>query len=209
MTNKKLVAGVDEVGRGPLAGPVLAVAVILAPTKIEGLRDSKKLSEKKRIILSQQIKNEALAWAYGVATVKEIDKLNILQASLLAMKRAVERLPIVPNEVLFDGNKGPTLTIPSKTIVGGDDLIAEISAASIVAKVIRDYLMNIFDKHYPQYGFAKHKGYGTKAHLEALAQHGVCPIHRLSFAPVRERAEASRASFNAKALKGKKAMAEC
>ncbi len=185
MTLHKLVAGVDEVGRGPLAGPVLAVAVILSDKRINGLKDSKLLTHNKRELLSHRIKERAIAWAYGVASVKEIDNINILNASLLAMKRAVEYLQVKPDEVLVDGNKCPTLDIPVRAIVGGDNLIAEISAASIVAKVIRDYLMTCFDKHYPQYGFAQHKGYGTKDHLIALKKHGPSPIHRLSFMPVK------------------------
>lgn len=179
-----IVAGVDEVGRGPLAGPVLAVAVILKPNAVQGLKDSKKLSEKKRILLSHEIKESAKAWAYGVASVKEIDKYNILNATLLAMKRAVLHLPIRPGRVLVDGNRCPDWDIPSQAIIGGDDSVAEISAASIVAKVMRDHLMTIFDKHYPEYGFAKHKGYGTKTHLEAIERYGVSPIHRRSFSPV-------------------------
>lgn len=181
-----LVAGVDEVGRGPLAGPVLAVAVILSPKRINGLKDSKLLNEAKRQMLSARIRERAIAWAYGIASVKEIDSMNILNASLMAMKRAVMHLPIKPDQVFVDGNKCPQIDIPVEAIVGGDNLIAEISAASIVAKVIRDYLMTCFDKHYPQYGFAKHKGYGTKDHIFALKKHGVSPIHRVSFAPVRE-----------------------
>lgn len=183
---QELIAGVDEVGRGPLAGPVLAVAVILAPKRINGLKDSKQLSESKRLMLSARIRERAIAWSFGIASVKEIDKLNILNASLLAMKRAVNHLSITPEKVLVDGNKCPDISLPVEAIIGGDSLIAQISAASIVAKVIRDHLMTCFDKHYPQYGFAKHKGYGTKDHLRALKKHGVSPIHRVSFAPVRE-----------------------
>ncbi len=184
---KKWIAGVDEVGRGPLAGPVLAVAVIINPSDVAGLRDSKKLNQKQREALSALIRQNAIAWAYGVATVKEIDKINILNASLLAMKRAVQHLSIRPQKVLVDGNKCPQLDIPTQAIIGGDDLVPEISAASIVAKVIRDYLMTVFDKRYPEYGFAKHKGYGTKVHMQAIEKYGVTPIHRRSFAPVRER----------------------
>ena len=184
-----LTAGVDEVGRGPLAGPVLAVAVIIKPRQISGLRDSKKLSEKKRNELSVLIKQKAIAWAYGLASVIEIDNINILNASLLAMQRAVNHLPIRPDKVLVDGNKCPSLDIPSEAIIGGDDSVIQISAASIVAKVIRDYLMTILDKRYPQYGFAKHKGYATNEHLMALQQYGASPIHRRSFAPVREALE--------------------
>lgn len=182
----QLVAGVDEVGRGPLAGPVLAVAVILDPKHpIDGLRDSKKLSEKKRIALNSLIRERALSWAYAVASVKEIDKFNILNASLLAMQRAVYRLHIQPQRVLVDGNRCPDITYPCEAIVGGDDSVPEIAAASIVAKVMRDKLMDIYDIHYPQYGFAKHKGYPTAAHLSALRESGIAPIHRLSYAPVK------------------------
>jgi len=181
---RTIIAGVDEVGRGPLAGPVLAVAVILNRKIIEGLRDSKKLTEKKRIELCKIIRNDAKAWAYGIASVKEIDEMNILNASLLAMKRAVLHLPLQPDRVLVDGNRCPDIEIPSQAIIGGDNSVPEISAASIVAKVIRDYLMTVFDKHYPQYGFAKHKGYGTQDHLRAIDDFGVSPIHRRSFSPV-------------------------
>jgi ribonuclease HII len=172
-----LTAGVDEVGRGPLAGPVIAVAVIIKPRQILGL---------KRNELSAVIRQKAIAWAYGVASVIEIDKINILQASLLAMQRAVNNLSVRPDKVLVDGNKCPTLDIPSEAIIGGDDSVVQISAASIVAKVIRDYLMTVLDKRYPEYGFAKHKGYGTQDHMLALQQYGATPIHRRSFAPVRE-----------------------
>lgn len=189
-----LIAGVDEVGRGPLAGPVVACAVILNPDyPIEGLKDSKKLSEKKREILAEQIKNHALCWAIGVANVKEIDKFNILQASLLAMQRAVEKLTITPNKVLVDGNQLPKITIPAEAIIGGDNLIAQISAASIVAKVARDNYMVNLGKKFPEYGFAQHKGYPTAAHMQAIAQHGITAHHRLSFAPVRAILEAEKA----------------
>lgn len=182
----KFIAGVDEVGRGPLAGPVLAAAVILDPSIIiEGLRDSKKLTEKKRIVLSGRIKQDALCWAIGMASVAEIDTLNILQASLLAMKRAIESLSIVPHQVLVDGNICPQITIQAKAIIGGDDLIPEISAASILAKVTRDQLMVLLDKKHPEYGFAKHKGYPTREHLKALSLHGVTKHHRQSFSPVK------------------------
>lgn len=181
-----IIAGVDEVGRGPLAGPVLAAAVILDGRKpIEGLRDSKKLTDKKREALSILIKQQAKCWAFGFASVPEIDSLNILNASLLAMKRAVENLKITPKLVLVDGNRCPNLLMKSEAVIGGDDLIAEISAASIIAKVARDKLMQYFEKSYPEYGYAQHKGYPTKLHLNALHQHGVTPLHRKSFAPVR------------------------
>lgn len=181
-----IICGVDEVGRGPLAGPVLAAAVILDKRKpIEGLRDSKKLSEKKREELAAAIKSQAKCWAIAFASVPEIDSLNILNASLLAMKRAVLNLTVVPSRVLVDGNRCPNLLIPCEAIVGGDDLIPEISAASIIAKVARDKLMQYFDKPYPAFGFGKHKGYPTSLHLAALEKHGVTPLHRKSFAPVR------------------------
>lgn len=176
-------AGVDEVGRGPLAGAVVAAAVIL-DSPIEGLTDSKKLSEKKREYLAKVIQEQAYAFAYGRAEVEEIDKLNIHHATLLAMKRAIEALPIKPDEVLVDGLYVPKITIPSKAIVNGDSLIPQISAASILAKVLRDSEMKTLDLIYPGYGFAKHKGYGTAQHKEALLRLGPCPIHRRSYEPV-------------------------
>lgn len=183
----KITAGVDEVGRGPLAGPVLAAAVILDPANmIDGLRDSKKLTEKKRIQLCEIIKKQAKCWAIGMATVEEIDQINILQASLLAMKRAVESLIIQPQLVLVDGNICPKIAIKTQAIVGGDDLIPEISAASIIAKVTRDELMIQLDKKHPEYGFANHKGYSTAEHLRALQSHGATAHHRQSFSPVKE-----------------------
>ena len=186
-----LCCGVDEAGRGPLAGAVFAAAVILNPKKpIAGLADSKKLSEKKRLHLEQQILHDALACAVAFASVEEIDRLNILQASLLAMKRAVEALTRVPGEVLVDGLHIPVLSFSARAIAGGDALVAEISAASILAKSARDREMVSMDEHYPQYGFARHKGYGTRAHMAALAEFGPCPIHRVSFAPVRAAASA-------------------
>ncbi|RTL10835.1 MAG: ribonuclease HII [Neisseriaceae bacterium] len=184
-----LICGVDEAGRGPLAGNVVAAAVILNPDNpIAGLNDSKKLSEKKREQLFELIIRDSLAFAIAEASVNEIDELNILQASLLAMKRAINALNITPHKALIDGNKiPPQLTIAAEAIVGGDALIAEISAASILAKVTRDQQLIQLDKLYPNYGFAKHKGYGTKLHLEAIAKHGVINgIHRTSFAPIRQ-----------------------
>ncbi len=184
-----LICGVDEAGRGPLAGNVVAAAVILNPDKpIIGLNDSKKLSEKKREQLFELIIRDSLAYAIAEASVAEIDELNILQASLLAMKRAINTLNITPGKALIDGNKIPSqLTIAAEAIIGGDALIAEISAASILAKVTRDQQLIELDKLYPNYGFAKHKGYGTKLHLEAIAKHGVINgIHRTSFAPIRQ-----------------------
>lgn len=183
-----LIAGVDEAGRGPLVGAVVAAAVILDPNNpIEGLNDSKKISEKKREKLFIEIKEKALAWAIAEASHTEIDELNILQASLLAMRRAVEALNIKPEHVLVDGNKVPQgLTMSCDAIVGGDALHAEISAASILAKVTRDHDMVALDEKYPQYGFAKHKGYPTKAHFEAIEEHGVIDQHRRSYAPVKK-----------------------
>lgn len=182
----QLIAGVDEVGRGPLAGDVVAAAVILDPERpIAGLRDSKKLTEKKRLALAEQIREQALCWALGRANVAEIDELNILHASLLAMKRAVESLSPQPEYVLVDGNRLPQWHYASEPIVGGDDSEPAIAAASILAKVTRDAEMVAFDAQYPGYGFAGHKGYPTAAHLEALRTLGVTPIHRTSFAPVK------------------------
>lgn len=182
----QLLAGVDEVGRGPLAGDVVAAAVILNTDRpIEGLRDSKKLSEKKREVLALEIRQHAAAWSIGRASVAEIDEINILQASLLAMKRAVEGLAIQPEYVLVDGNRLPRWSYASKAIVKGDDKVIEIAAASILAKVQRDSEMKEMDLRYPGYGLAKHKGYPTKEHLTALSALGVCDIHRRSFAPVK------------------------
>jgi len=181
-----LICGVDEAGRGPLAGPVCAACVVLDKAfPIDGLADSKKLSEKKRNALAAAIKKQAKAWSISYASVQEIDQLNILQASLLAMKRAVENLPFTPDVVLIDGNQSPHLRCPMRTIIRGDSLIPEISAASILAKTARDAAMQRLHIRFPQYGFDKHKGYPTKAHLAALQQYGACAIHRQSFAPVR------------------------
>ncbi|TAK77288.1 MAG: ribonuclease HII [Gammaproteobacteria bacterium] len=180
-----LIAGVDEAGRGPLAGPVIAAAVILDPRQpIDGLADSKKLSEKQREKLFHLIRERALAWSAARATVGEIDHINILQASLLAMQRAVVRLKIQPQLALIDGNRCPILPCQAQAIIQGDALEPSISAASIVAKVIRDRIMLMLDKKYPHYGLAKHKGYPTAQHVEAIRQHGPCRIHRRSFAPV-------------------------
>lgn len=181
--NLILMAGVDEVGRGPLAGAVVTAAVILKEP-IAGLADSKKLSIKKRKLLSLQIKEQALAYAYGRAEVEEIDRLNIHHATLLAMRRAVEALPIKPNFVKVDGLYIPELSMPCEAIVKGDSLIPEISAASILAKVLRDEEMDELDEIYPGYGFSGHKGYPTVVHREALIRLGPCPIHRRSYAPV-------------------------
>lgn len=181
-----LIAGVDEAGRGPLAGPVFAAAVILpVEYDIPNLKDSKKLSAIQREKIAEMIKQQALSYAIDRAEVIEIDTINILQASLLAMQRAIANLSIQPSLVLIDGNQCPKITIPTTAIINGDQLEAAISAASILAKVARDHEMMLLDKEYPQYGFAQHKGYGTKQHLEALKQFGACAIHRQSFAPVK------------------------
>lgn len=182
----KLVAGVDEVGRGPLAGPVVAAAVILDEDRlIEGLADSKALSAHRREELSILIREHAICWALGRAEVEEINRLNILQASLLAMQRAVMALTIEPELVLVDGNQAPGLACPVKTIIRGDATVPSISAASILAKVARDAEMRDMDRRYPGYEFSLHKGYPTRTHIEALQRQGVSPIHRRSFGPVR------------------------
>ena len=185
--NHVLVCGVDEAGRGPLAGAVYAAAVILDPLHpIAGLADSKTLSEKKRDILAEAVKQHALAWAIASASVEEIDRLNILQASLLAMRRAVEALPMLPSRVLVDGLHCPEVAIPSEAIVRGDSKVTEIAAASILAKTARDEEMRRLDKLYPQYAFARHKGYPTAEHLQLLQRHGVSPVHRTSYGPVKK-----------------------
>ena len=182
-----LVAGVDEAGRGPLAGPVVAAAVILNDLKpIKGLADSKKLTAARRELLFDEIRAKALCCSIASASVEEIDTLNILQATLLAMKRAVEGLRLKPHKTLVDGNRLPSLSMLAEAIVKGDALVPSISAASILAKVYRDRWCVEFDLQYPQYGFAVHKGYGTVRHLAALREHGACPQHRRSFAPVTE-----------------------
>nr|WP_267345835.1 MULTISPECIES: ribonuclease HII [unclassified Gilliamella] len=182
-----LIAGVDEVGRGPLCGDVVTAAVILDPTKpIVGLTDSKKLTEKKREQLFEVIKDNALAWCVARASVAEIDQLNILHATMLAMQRAVSGLKIKPNYVLVDGNRCPKFGIQTQSVVKGDLLVAEISAASILAKVTRDREMVELDRLYPQYGLAKHKGYPTKDHLSAIEQYGVNHLYRKSFAPIKK-----------------------
>jgi len=177
------IAGVDEVGRGPLAGPVVTAAVILRKP-IEGVTDSKKLTHARRVILAEQIKADAIAYAYGRAEVEEIDVLNIHHATLLAMKRAIEGLSIIPHKVLVDGVHLPHVSMPCEAIVKGDLLIQEIGAASILAKVLRDQEMVEYDQMYPGYGFADHKGYPTEMHRSALIKLGPCPIHRVSYAPV-------------------------
>ncbi len=182
-----LIAGVDEAGRGPLAGSVVAAAVILPDLyDLPGLTDSKKLSQSQRELLESQIKSVAIAWSVARASCEEIDQINILQASLLAMQRAVVSLDHIPDKVLVDGNRAPELSLPTECIVKGDLSEACISAASILAKQCRDREMVLLDKQYPQYGFAQHKGYPTRMHREALLKYGVCPQHRRSFRPVRE-----------------------
>ncbi|WP_312241341.1 ribonuclease HII [Pantoea sp.] len=182
----RLIAGVDEVGRGPLVGAVVTAAVILDPANpIAGLADSKKLSEKRRLALYDEITAKALAWSLGRAEPEEIDRLNILHATMLAMQRAVAGLAVQPDFVLIDGNRCPALPMSAQAVVKGDSLVAEISAASILAKVTRDREMAELDSLFPDYGFAQHKGYPTALHLEKLTQHGATPHHRRSFAPVR------------------------
>lgn len=186
MTRGLIVCGVDEAGRGPLAGPVFAACVVLREDDpIEGLADSKVLSHERREELAALIRSRAAAWAVASASVEEIDRINILRASLLAMRRAVEQLTIEPHQVLVDGLHCPQVRFPVRAIVDGDALVAEISAASILAKTARDALMVEMHALYPDYGFARHKGYSTRQHLEALRRFGPCPIHRRSFAPVR------------------------
>ncbi|MDR2839548.1 MAG: ribonuclease HII [Azonexus sp.] len=186
-----LVCGVDEAGRGPLAGPVVAAAVILDPAKplaayLPGLNDSKKLSEKKRNELAALIRQHAIAWSVAEASVEEIDQMNILQATLRAMQRAVAGLPVTPEKALIDGNRCPKLRVPAEAVVKGDSKIAAIAAASILAKTVRDAVMLALHALYPQYGFDRHMGYPTAAHCAALETHGISPIHRRSFGPVRK-----------------------
>ncbi len=185
-----LVAGVDEAGRGPLAGPVVAAAVILSPRRpIQGVTDSKKLTPRRREILARTIKERAVAWAIARAEVEEIDRINILQASLLAMQRAVAALDPFPHHVQVDGNHCPAFSCPAEAIVGGDGKEAAIGAASILAKVARDEEMVMLDRRYPGYGLARHKGYPTRDHLQAIERLGVTAIHRRSFKPIREMIE--------------------
>ena len=180
-----LVCGIDEAGRGPLAGPVVAAAVILDPARpIVGLNDSKKLSETKRAMLAVTIREHAVAWCVAEASVEEIDRLNILQATLLAMQRAVAGLAVRPVSALVDGNRCPRLDVPVEAVVKGDGKIASIAAASILAKTVRDAGMLALHERYPQYGFASHMGYPTAAHCKALEEHGASPVHRRSFGPV-------------------------
>lgn len=181
-THAALFCGVDEAGRGPLAGDVYAAAVILQPDAlIAGLNDSKKITEARREDMVPEIKEKALAWAIASATVEEIEQMNILQAAMLAMQRAVEQLSVAPALALIDGNRAPVLQIPVQTLIGGDAKSASIAAASVLAKTARDASLRELDEQYPMYGFAKHKGYGTKAHYEAIRQYGLCPAHRPSF----------------------------
>ncbi len=182
----ELICGVDEAGRGPLAGPVFAAAVILDPARpILGLRDSKKLTEAKRDMLAVRIKSDALAWSIAQCSEEEIDTLNILQASLLAMRRAIEGLRTVPTLALIDGNRCPVMALRTEAIVKGDDLVPAISAASILAKTARDAALMQLHMQYPDYAFDRHKGYPTPLHLERLRLHGVSPVHRKSYAPIR------------------------
>ena len=183
----EVVCGVDEAGRGPLAGPVFAAAVILDPSKpIAGLRDSKKLSASRRDQLAMLIQRDALAWSIAQCSAAEIDELNILQATMLAMRRAIEGLSVLPTLALIDGNRCPVTTVRTEAIIKGDDKVVEISAASILAKTARDTLLREMHTRYPQYGFDQHKGYPTALHLARLREYGVTPEHRRSFAPVRE-----------------------
>jgi ribonuclease HII len=180
-----LLCGVDEAGRGPLAGAVVAAAVVLDPARpIAGLADSKLLDPEERARLARRIRSHALAWAVASASVEEIDRINILRATLLAMRRALELLPFAPEDVCVDGLHVPDVRLPCRAVVGGDRLVAAISAASILAKTARDVEMVQLDRHFPAYGFAEHKGYGTPEHLAALHQFGPCEIHRRSFEPV-------------------------
>jgi ribonuclease HII len=190
----RLICGVDEAGRGPLAGPVYAAAVIFRPgaRAPNGIADSKLLSTRRRERLARVIKERSLGWAVAWASVEEIDELNILQASLLAMRRAVESLAVAPDEVLLDGSHCPDLPVPARAIVDGDARVKVISAASILAKTARDAEMRRLHECFPQYGFDEHKGYPTPLHLEALRRYGVCEVYRRSFAPVRELLERGR-----------------
>lgn len=182
----EVICGVDEAGRGPLAGPVFAAAVILDPERpIVGLRDSKKLTEAKRDALAAEIKTHTLSWAIAQCSEQEIDTLNILQASMLAMRRAVESLHLTPSLALIDGNRCPVMAVRSEAIIKGDDKVPAISAASILAKTARDHALHLLHQQYPHYAFDQHKGYPTALHLERLALHGVSPVHRTSYAPVR------------------------
>ena len=193
VVSETLLAGVDEVGRGPLAGPVVTAAVILSPDDpyLGQYRDSKKVAEKKRLKLYHHIRRHAVAYSVAQATVEEIDRLNILHATMFAMRRAVDGLAVLPTEVVVDGNRCPEVPYPVSAVIGGDDKVQEIAAASIMAKVVRDRLMRFLDYKSPLYEFCKHKGYGTKVHMDALRKHGPCEIHRHSFAPVMASARSS------------------
>lgn len=181
-THVPVFCGVDEAGRGPLAGDVYAAAVILQPdARIAGLNDSKKIPEARREDMVAEIKEKSVAWSIAFATVEEIERLNILQATMLAMRRAVEGLAVAPQLALIDGNQVPDLQIPTQFLIGGDAKSASIAAASVLAKTARDATLRELDTRYPMYGFAKHKGYGTKAHYDAIRQYGMCPAHRSSF----------------------------
>jgi len=189
----EIICGVDEAGRGPLAGPVFAAAVILDPARpIPGLRDSKKLTEARRDTLAIQIRNNALAWSIAQCSEEEIDALNILQATMLAMRRAIEGLAVPPTLALIDGNRCPTCSIRSEAIIKGDDKVPAISAASILAKTARDAALVVLHREYPHYAFDQHKGYPTALHLERLRAHGVSPVHRKSYAPVRALLDVAR-----------------
>lgn len=186
MKTSVLICGVDEAGRGPLAGDVFASCVILDPDRpITGLADSKKLTANQREVLAGNIRHNALAWSVASASVEEVDRLNILWATMLAMQRSVEMLEVVPTQVLVDGNRCPELPCPATAVVRGDQTVEQISAASILAKVARDAYMLKLHEQYPHYGFDRHKGYPTRDHIEALSAYGASPVHRRSFAPVR------------------------
>lgn len=191
----EVICGVDEAGRGPLAGPVFAAAVILDPAyPIPGLRDSKKLTEAKRDALALEIKAHALSWSIAQCSEQEIDTLNILQASMLAMRRAVEGLHLIPSLALIDGNRCPVMSVRAEAIIKGDDKVPAISAASILAKTARDHALHLLHQQYPLYAFDQHKGYPTALHLERLTLHGVSPVHRISYAPVRRLLEGQPAA---------------
>ena len=193
MTSERLICGVDEAGRGPLAGPVFAACVIFCPDRpIDGLADSKTLSAGRRDELSRLIRAQSRAWSVASASVEEVDRLHILWATMLAMKRAVEMLTVMPTEVLVDGNRCPDLAYPVTAIVKGDATVPQISAASILAKVARDAHMLLLHRQYPDYRFDRHKGYPTRDHIQALHDHGVSPVHRRSFSPVRALVESSQ-----------------
>ncbi len=191
--NIERTAGVDEAGRGALAGPVVSAAVVLGPeTKIEGLTDSKKLNRATRERLATEIKKRCVCWAIGSSSVEEIDQLNILQSTMLSMKRAIESLSIRPSKVLIDGNRIPLISIPAQAIVKGDLHVAEISAASVLAKVTRDTIMFEYAVKFPEYGFERHVGYGTALHLASLNNYGATPLHRTTFSPVRKAMDSRR-----------------